>query len=287
MPATNSTPHYDLPLYLPDDHFSVLGDLNGAMTTIDNEIAVIHDSTTSAAANAQAALTAATAAQSQAEAAATSAQAASVSAASARAASNSAIEKAGEAEATANEASETASGAQRLASDARGDAATALTRATTAVSTADGAVATANGIASTAESALSAATGAESAVAAVKTKSQTFRHKQLGSDLGLGTGYHDVIALTASTVSGYVYRVDFALALQIGSGVTGSKNVQIRLDGSTIQTLVINEDPYQTTITGSALFTATGSSHTVNIGVDSTASSTITALASGTHIYIS
>ena len=56
MPATNHTANFNLPLYQPGDHFSVTGDLNNCMNTVDLELGRAKDSATSAARDAASAL---------------------------------------------------------------------------------------------------------------------------------------------------------------------------------------------------------------------------------------
>jgi len=242
MPATNSTPNYDLPIYLPDDHFSILGDLNSAMTTLDGTMAVVEQSTTTAAANAAAALTAAQAAQTAAEGAATSASAASVNAATASA--------------KADTAAETAATARQDASAATSTAGAAATDAANALTTAQRAEGTANAARQDTEDGRTALT----------------QGAYLKSDTGSGTytftgdnDEHTAVTLTANNLTvGQVYLAIATFDIRNQSEYEPQVDLSVTLDGTRIgPVLPVASDAFYMGQTVTRAFRATSTSHSV------------------------
>lgn len=244
MAASDSTTNYDLPIYQPDDHFSVLGDLNSAMETIDSEIAIISESTTGAAANAQAALTAAQAAQTAAGQAATSAQAASVSAAG---------------------ASETASSAMSVASAARNDATSAAATAATASTDSANALAQAQQAVATATAARQDTEDGHSALAR-----QTYLKEFVGEGSYTFTGADDThisVTGTASNLTvGATYIVLATFEIRNQSEYEPEVDLSITVDGTRIGPLeVVASDSYYMGQSLIRAFKATSTSHTIRM----------------------
>lgn len=268
MPATNSTAHYQLPIYLANDHFSVLGDLNSAMETIDGELAVVSSSVDGAAANASAALTAAQAAQTKAEEAKTSATAASVS---------------------ASQAATTAAAANTLAEAAVADAGEAKTLATTARNTSQTAASQAATAAADATNAVTAAAAAQSLATQAVEEQGFLRSASLDNDMAIQSGDRvtDVVALTLTgLVVGRVYTISALMEMHIPTGVGNDKSMQVVVDTNLIYEEIYNDDEFRVTLSCTVPFKATSTSHVVTIKCDSAATGTFDILASGTRVYV-
>lgn len=268
MPATNSTQHYQLPLYQPNDHFSVLGDLNGAMNTIDGELAVVASSVDGAAANASAALTAATGAESKAEEAKTSATAASVSAQS---------------------ASSAASAAQTVADAAASDASDALTLATAARQASQTASSQAAAAVADATNALSAANGASTLAQQAVDEQGFLRSVSLQENMVIQSGDRvtDVLSLTLTgLVVGRVYSISAMMEMHVATGVSNDKNMVVAVDGNQVYKDYYNADDYRVTLSVAVPFKATSTSHIVQMKSDSAASASFDILADGTRLMV-
>ena len=181
---SGTTTHYNLPQYVANDIPSILGDLNGAYSDIDDAIygvastaATADTKATTATENAGTALTTAQAAQTDATQALSDAANAQADATQALSDASSASTAASAAVTTANTALSTAQTASNTASSAASDASAALTAAqsaasdaSTALSTANSANTTAGNALTTAQAAQTSATSASTAVAAVQSE---------------------------------------------------------------------------------------------------------------------
>lgn len=150
MPATNHTKNFSLPIYLNSDHFNIVGDLNGAMSKIDEHLGEAIVTSKAASRDATSALTAANdAADNTAEA--------KESAKSALAVVATASGKSDKALTVANDAKKAAEAATSQANAASASASSALQNANQAN-------ATANSARQNSESALTAASQANTTV---------------------------------------------------------------------------------------------------------------------------
>ena len=182
MPATNKTNNFQLPLYIASDHFSVLGDLNGAMNKIDENLGSALTQARTASRDATSALTAANDAADNTHVAKESAQSALAVASNAKGESSRALEKATSA---ANVADTTAAAAR----EASTNAANALAQATDATGKANAAAQQANGASASASSALETVQSLSSQINEAKAagdsaKTVRTRYKKLKSGTG-------------------------------------------------------------------------------------------------------
>lgn len=295
MPASNHTNNYELPIYVANDHFSVLGDLNDAMRTIDAELAVASQGATSASTDAANALAAANAASEAAGRAKDSADSTLTTAASAQATATAAREDVAVLRTRVDGTETLASTARDTAATANATANTASERASNALGTANSALSTASGIASTAEAAatdaaeaLSLATSANGSVSALATHAGYLYHATGGSDITV-SGSLDTNMVTASLsnlIVGHVYLAIVQAEIRVPSGVGGSKNIQVSLDNGILVTSHFNDDPYTTAINVIVPFKATATNHTVNAKLVGSADGSMSALRSTSHIWV-
>lgn len=281
MPATNSTPNYELPVYLPNDHFSVLGDLNSAMQTIDGELAAAATSVSAAAANASAALTSAQKAQADAESANASATAASISAREAVTNVTGLATRVEAAENSAASAVSTATSASSTATTAAGSASQASTAAQAAQTAAESAAATALAVGATADTALNKANQALGNV-------QHLQYAGRSQDIDVPINGKPSIGTINATglVPGTTHLIVGMVTLQINSGTSGDKNVVIKINNSPVRTFYYNGDDYKATIPIIWPINIDSSTADVNLSIDSSASAVFKVLAQGTWFSI-
>lgn len=223
MPASNKTPNFALPQYVANDHFSVLGDFNTAMSTIDENLGESSTQASSAATDAKNALTAANAAQDAADAAKVSATNTLTTAASAQAAAKAASEDVASLTTRVSAAESAASGASSTAASASSAAQSASQTAASANAAAQNAVTVAGGVDSKAQSALDSATSASSAASAAAARLKYFTSFG-GSPISASAiessstvTYYDVTA--KGLTSGYVYTVEGVIRAKAVAGV--------------------------------------------------------------------
>lgn len=140
MGHTNETSNYHLPQFVGTDKPTWLGDVNGAMLTIDGAIAGVASDATGAVSVANGAATLATSASEAASAATTTAEAASTAATNAASVANTAADTANNAQSTAVLAKSTAdtASATATAADTKADEAKAAAIRGSVEVTADG-----------------------------------------------------------------------------------------------------------------------------------------------------
>ena len=174
MPATNKTANYGLPIYVANDHFSVLGDLNSAMSTIDAQLGEASTQASSAATDSSNALTAANNAQQAANDAKQSATNTLTTAANAQAAAKAASDDVKTLTGRVESAESAASGASSTAASASSAAQSASQTAASANAAAQNAVTVAGGVDSKAQTALDTANTVSGNYSAIMSRLKYF-----------------------------------------------------------------------------------------------------------------
>lgn len=188
MPATNHTANFNFPLYQPNDHFSVTGDWNNSMNTLDLELGRAKDSATSAARDAASALTSAKAANDAAQTAKDATANALSTAAAAKVNSDNLTAEFKRVEEKANRADSNSTNAVATANTARGEAEKAQTVAEQARQNADSAMSLASGLDSQIGNANAQAASAKDAVKKVDRLNSVRRTVTNSADLGTTSG---------------------------------------------------------------------------------------------------
>lgn len=164
MPASKHTDNFNFPIYESQDRFSILGDFNNTMRTLDEELGGVKATASSAERDATSALTVAKAAQDDATAARSQTGAALSTAADAKRVADSVSTRFDDVKTAANNAVSSAQSAANVAAAARSEAESATATANNARDVAN----SASNIASSLDSQIDAAnTTASNAVASV------------------------------------------------------------------------------------------------------------------------
>lgn len=276
MPASNKTPNFALPQYVANDHFSVLGDFNTAMSTIDENLGESSTQASSAATDAKNALTAANAAQDVADAAKESATNTLTTAASAQAAAKAASADVASLTTRVSAAESAASGASSTAASAASAAQSASQTANSANAAAQNAVTVAGGVDSKAQSALDTATNVSSNYSSIMARLKYM--KDLGAS-AISAG--NVSANSSATyfdttltglIAGMVYTVTGNIrAKTVSGGVyalvsTGSRSTRVNSPG----------DGNYVNFPFSHTFTASGDTQRLTVTMNSEASGSFT-----------